>query len=212
MLQDNTFRRVGGSKLIEVDVRVLATTRKDLMHEVSEGRFNEELFHRLNVVPLDVPPLHVRRKDIAALARYLMARIAGEKNQPVRSLANDAIDAFEAYDWPGNLWELTNVVERLLLTAPSDPAKDIDARAVSDAIGRGARSATRWDNQLEVMNQPLREAREAFEKEYLLFHIRRFGGNISRTAEFVGMDRAALHRKLKTLGVDVTEKAQRVAT
>lgn len=209
LLQGNSFRRVGGSKLIDVDARVIATTRQDLKSKTAAGNFNEELFHRLNVVPVEVPPLHARLKDIAALARHLMARIATEKGDTARGLSSQAISTLEAYNWPGNVSELCNVIERLLLTAPADHSKEIDAHSVALAIGGGGRAA-RWENELEVMNQPLKEAREAFEREYLLFHIRRFGGNISRTAEFVGMDRASLHRKLKTLGVGLNDKTQRM--
>lgn len=209
VLQGNSFRRLGGSKLISVDVRTIATTRLDLKSEVEAGIFNEELYHRLNVVPVDVPPLHVRLKDIPALTRYLVARVANDKGQPSRALSADALSTLESYNWPGNVSELCNVIERLLLTASADLSRPIDSHSVALAIGGGSRAA-RWESELEVMNQPLREAREAFEREYLLFHVRRFGGNISRTAEFVGMDRAALHRKLKTLGVGLNDKAQRM--
>lgn len=208
LLHDNTFRRLGGSRLIEIDTRVLATTTHDLKSEVDAGRFNEDLYYRLNVVPLEVPPLHVRRRDIPGLVRYLMARITAEKDQVPLVLDTHALDALEAHDWPGNLWELTNVIERLLLTARGAPDNMVEASAVAAAIGEGARNATRWDHNLQVLNQPLREAREAFEKEYMQFHLTRFGGNISRTAAFVGMDRAALHRKLKSLGVTTSEKSE----
>ena len=208
ILHDNTFRRLGGSRVIEVSTRVLATTTRDLKAEVDAGSFNEDLYYRLNVVPIEVPPLHVRRKDIPGLVRYLMARIADEKDLPAHTLEADALDALEAHDWPGNLWELNNVIERLLLTAREAPDEPIAASAVAVAIGEGTRNATRWDHSLQVLNQPLREAREAFEREYMQFHLTRFGGNISRTAEFVGMDRAALHRKLKLLGVSTSEKSE----
>lgn len=207
VLHDNIIRRLGGSKLIEVNTRVLATTTQDLKSAVDGGYFNEDLYYRLNVVPIDVPPLHVRRKDISGLTRYLMARIAAEKDQTERKLEADAIEVLEAHDWPGNLWELTNVIERLLLSTRETPDQPIDSASAAAAIGEGARNATRWDHSLEVLNQPLREAREAFEREYMQFHLTRFGGNISRTAEFVGMDRAALHRKLKMLGVSTSEKS-----
>jgi len=208
LLHDNTFRRLGGSRLIEVDTRVLATSTNDLKSEVDAGRFNEDLYYRLNVVPVEVPPLHVRRRDIPGIVRYLMARIAAEKDQVPPELDAHALDAFEAHDWPGNLWELTNVIERLLLTARGATDNSIKASSVAAAIGEGARNATRWDHDLQVLNQPLREAREAFEREYMQFHLTRFGGNISRTAAFVGMDRAALHRKLKSLGVTTSEKSE----
>ena len=206
-----SFRRLHGSTLIDVDVRVIATTQMDIRAEVEQRRFSQELYHRLNVVPLETPPLHARLKDIPALTRYLVARIANEKGRPGRVLSDSALETLEAYSWPGNVSELRNVIERLLLTTPVDPSEPIDSHAIALAIGGGGHAA-RWENELEVMNQPLKQAREAFEKEYLLFHVRRFGGNISRTAEFVGMDRAALHRKLKMLGVAVKEKSQRTGT
>ncbi|MDH3229214.1 MAG: sigma-54 dependent transcriptional regulator [Alphaproteobacteria bacterium] len=206
LLHDNTFRRLGGGKQIEANTRVLATTTQDLKSEVTAGRFNEDLYYRLNVVPIEVPPLHVRRRDIPGLVRYLTARIAAEKYQVAPALDPEAVDALEAHDWPGNLWELTNVIERLLLTARGSADSTIKSSSVAAAIGEGSRNATRWDHNLQVLNQPLREAREAFEREYMQFHLTRFGGNISRTAEFVGMDRAALHRKLKILGVNTSEK------
>lgn len=209
ILQGDSFRRIGGSAMVGVNVRIIATTRLDLKAEVEAGNFNEELFHRLNVVPVEVPPLRAHLKDIPALTRYLMARIANHKGQPPRALSAEAIATLEAYNWPGNVSELCNVIERLLLTASADPSKQIDSHSVALAIGGGGQAA-RWENELEVMNRPLREAREAFEREYLMFHVRRFGGNISRTADFVGMDRAALHRKLKMLGVCLNDKAQRV--
>lgn len=211
VLHSSECFRVGGSKPVKVNVRFMATTTTDLKLEVDAGRFREDLYHRLNVVPVDVPPLHVRRKDIAALVRYLMARMAAEKNRPVRVLARDGIAAFEAYDWPGNLWELNNVLERLLLTVYGEPRKHVHGDSAAAAIGQGTRQTIRWDRAMEVLDHPLREAREVFEKEYLVFHLVRFGGNISRTAEFVGMDRAALHRKLKTLGVDTSGKAHRTS-
>ena len=211
VLHSNECFRVGGGKPVKVNVRVMAITSEDLKSRVEAGHFREDLYHRLNVVPIDVPPLHVRRKDIGALVRYLMARAAAEKKRPVRVLAPDGIAAFEAYDWPGNMWELGNVVERLLLTAPGEPRMPIHGDIAAAAIGQGTRQTIRWERAMEVLDHPLREAREVFEKEYLLFHVMRFGGNISRTAEFVGMDRAALHRKLKLLGVDTAGKPQRTS-
>lgn len=208
LLHDNRFRRLGGSRLIEVDTRVLATTTFDLKSEVDAGRFNEDLYYRLNVVPVEVPPLHVRRSDIPGLVRYLMPRVAADKDLIPPILGSHAYDALEAHDWPGNLWELTNVIERLVLTARDNAENAITSSAVAAAIGEGARNATRWDHDLQVLNQPLREAREAFEREYMQFHLTRFGGNISRTAAFVGMDRASLHRKLKSLGVSTSEKSE----
>ncbi len=200
-LHENRFRRVNGRKSIDTDVRIIATTRRDLMAEVSAGRFHEELFYRLNVVPIEVPALYARRADIAALTGHVMQRIAAQKGRPPRAIGADGMAAMEAHGWPGNMWELAAVVERLLLTAPGSTEEPIDGESVSKALGQTDGDGRRWDRAMEVLNRPLREAREAFEREYLVFHLTRFGGNISRTAEFVGMDRAALHRKLKILGV-----------
>ena len=209
ILQGNSFRRVGGRKQIDVDVRVIATTRMDLQAEVAAGYFDQELYHRLNVVPIEVPPLYARRKDIPSLTRYLMARIANAKGQSPRAMSSESYSTLASYNWPGNVSELCNVIERVLLTASADPSRPIDSHSVAMALG-GERTAARLESESEIMNQPLREAREAFEKEYLLYHVRRYGGNISRTAEFIGMDRAALHRKLKGLGVDTAEKGHRI--
>ncbi len=211
-LHDSTFRRVGGSKTIESDARILATSTGNLREAVDNGLFHEELYYRLNVVPIDMPPLHARRKDIAMLAAHLMQRVAGEKGRTPRPIAPDGIAALEAYEWPGNLWELSNVIERLLLTAAGTGEARINGEQVAQAIGQGQGDATRWNRALGVLSQPLREARETFEREYLVFHLTRFGGNISRTADFVGMDRAALHRKLKLLGLHDSAKTQQTGT
>lgn len=207
-LHDNMFHRVGGSQSIGADLRLLATTRRDLKAEVRAGNFHEELYYRLNVVPLEAPPLRTRRGDIAALARHLMNRVAAERGRAPRQIGQDGIAALEAHDWPGNLWELANAMERLLLdtSIPADQA--IDGTLVAQAIGKGDRGVGGAEPGSNLINRSLREAREAFEREYLLFHLARFGGNISRTAAFVEMDRAALHRKLKQLGVKVSTKSE----
>lgn len=199
VLQKKHFARVGGDTEVEVDVRVLATTSRDLREEIEAGRFREDLFYRLNVVPIAVPALQARRQDIPELAQHLIERLCRAKGRSTCVLANDALATLQAYEWPGNVWELINVIERLLINAPG--GTEIRSDAVSAAIGQDASEVMRWDKAPDVMNQPLREAREAFEREYLMFHLTRFSGNISRTAEFVGMDRAALHRKLKLLGI-----------
>jgi len=207
-LHEGAFRRIGGQRKIESDVRILATSRRNLKFEVEAGRFHEELFYRLNVVPIDIPPLRARRKDIAGLARHMMACIAADRGRPPRSISPEGIAALEACEWPGNLWELGSVIERLLLTVPGGPDEAIGGDEVAQAIGQGGQAATQWEGAMGVLNQPLRDAREAFEREYLVFHLTRFGGNISRTAEFVGMDRAALHRKLKLLGLNMSTKSR----
>ncbi|MEQ8604100.1 MAG: sigma-54 dependent transcriptional regulator [Marivibrio sp.] len=199
VLHSQRFQRLGGAQTVEVNVRVLATTAKDLKALMEQGAFREDLFYRLAVVPMSVPPLSERRQDIPALAEHFMKQAAAAKGRAPRRLGDGAVTALQGHSWPGNVWEVMNVIERLLLDAGG--GEEIGAEAVMQAIGEGGRDGDGWD-AAEVMNRPLREAREAFEREYLLFHLTRFGGNISRTAEFVGMDRAALHRKLKGLGVN----------
>ena len=210
VLQKKNFVRLGGDTEVEVDVRVLASTNRDLHKEIEAGRFREDLFYRLNVVPMMVPALQARRQDIPALARQLIERLCRAKGRPACLLADDALAVLQAYDWPGNVWELINVIERMLLNAPT--GTEIRSGAVSAAIGEGTPDLMRWDMTPGVMNQPLREAREGFEREYLFFHLTRFSGNISQTAEFVGMDRAALHRKLKLLGVQNAVRSRKVAS
>lgn len=202
VLHSQRFQRLGGSHWVEVDVRVLATTAHDLAARIAEGLFREDLYYRLNVVPMAIPALSERRGDIPLLAEHFMERSAKAKNRAPRQLDSGAVAVLQGHDWPGNVWELVNVIERLLLLdANADGDGVVRADAVAQAIGDSGGSVG-WDKAPEVMNLPLREAREAFEREYLLFHLTRFGGNISRTAEFVGMDRAALHRKLKGLGMN----------
>jgi two-component system nitrogen regulation response regulator NtrX len=203
------FNRLGGEGWVEVDVRVIATTNRDLKREIEAGNFREDLYYRLNVVPLTVPPLEVRRADIPELAKQVMLRSAAAKGRSPRVLSEEALIALQAYEWPGNVWELVNVIERLLLPHSGETDAPVRADAVADAIGGSSPDFLRSDASLGIMNQPLREAREDFERQYLTFHLARFGGNISRTAGFVGMDRAALHRKLKGLGVHNAERIQK---
>ena len=206
VLQDQVFRRVGGRIAVEVDARVFATSTRDLGEEVKAGRMREDLFYRLNVVPVVLPALRVRREDIPLLARYFMVRAASAIGQPPREFTEDSIATLQSYDWPGNVRELRNIVERLLILAPGDPSQPIRADHLPPEIGSAAPISRGWERGAEIMGLPLREARENFEREYLLAQISRFGGNISRTASFVGMERSALHRKLKMLGVNTEEK------
>ncbi len=205
-LQEQTFERVGGRSRVEVDVRVMASTNRDLMAEIAAGRFREDLFYRLSVVPLRVPPLRDRRDDIPDLARHFMQRAAEVAGLPHRQIGEDALAALQAYDWPGNVRELRNVVERLLIMAPGDTRAPIRAEMLPPEIGTITPAVLKWDKGGEIMALPLRDAREVFEREYLLAQVNRFAGNISRTANFVGMERSALHRKLKSLGVNTSER------
>ncbi|MCC7426012.1 MAG: sigma-54-dependent Fis family transcriptional regulator [Alphaproteobacteria bacterium] len=205
-LQEQSFERLGGGTRVKVDVRVLATTNRDLQAEIGNGRFREDLFYRLNVVPLRVPPLRERREDIAVLARHLMMRSAEAAGLPARQIGDGAIAALQSYDWPGNVRQLRNLVDWLLIMAPGDAREPIRADQLPPEIGAITPAVLRWEKSAEIMGLPLREARELFEKQYLLAQLHRFGGNISRTASFIGMERSALHRKLKMLGVNADER------
>ncbi|CAH2599276.1 Nitrogen assimilation regulatory protein NtrX [Rhodovastum atsumiense] len=200
-LQDQTFERIGGSQRVKVDVRVLSTTNKDLHAEIASGRFREDLYYRLAVVPLRVPALKERREDIPALARLFLLRSAEAAGMPSRELSTDAVTALQAYDWPGNVRQLRNLVDWLLIMAPGGHADPIRADMLPPEIGSAAPALFNADPSADVMGLPLREARDLFETQYLQAQLLRFGGNISRTAQFVGMERSALHRKLKQLGV-----------
>ncbi|MDX2102279.1 MAG: sigma-54-dependent Fis family transcriptional regulator [Alphaproteobacteria bacterium] len=205
-LQEQVFERVGGRTRVEVDVRVVASSARDVEAEMAAGRFRQDLYYRLAVVPVRVPALRDRREDIPHLARHFIERTAEASGLPARALGEDALLALQAYDWPGNVRELRNVIERLLILAPGDARADIRADMLPPELGSAAPAVLRWDKGSEIMTLPLREAREVFEREYLLAQVNRFAGNISRTAAFVGMERSALHRKLKSLGVQGTDR------
>ncbi len=200
-LQDQVFERIGGRTKVEVDVRVVASSARDVEAEMAAGRFRQDLYYRLAVVPVRVPSLRDRREDIPLLARHFVERTAEASGLPPRPIGEDAILALQAYDWPGNVRELRNVIERLLILAPGDARTEIRADMLPPELGAGVPAVLHWDKGSEIMTLPLREAREVFEREYLLAQLGRFTGNISRTAAFVGMERSALHRKLKSLGV-----------
>ncbi len=199
VLVEQRFRRVNGDGDVQVDVRVISSTSRNLREEIAEGRFREDLFHRLNVVPVAVPGVSERREDIPELVENFIARICEASGMPRRVLSEDAIGALQVRPWPGNLRQLRNVVERMLILSSGDPREPITADMVpSDAPpadGGGLLGADK------IIALPLREARETFEREYLSAQMMRFSGNISRTAAFIGMERSALHRKLKSLGL-----------
>ena len=207
-LQEQVFHRVGGTTRVEVDVRVMASTTKDLAAEIAAGRFREDLYYRLNVVPVEIPPLAARREDIDVLARHFVERACAIAGHPVRTLSNEAVSALQSYDWPGNVRELRNVMERMLILAKTDVNEPISADSLPPEVLGIVDDIPTPDRSGEIMTLPLREARERFEQEYLSAQIRRFDGNISKTAAFVGMERSALHRKLKSLGVLGTDKSE----
>ncbi len=206
-LQDQTFERLGGATRVKVDVRVLATTNRDLQAEIAAGRLREDLYYRLAVVPLRVPSLRERREDIPDLARLFLARSADTAGLPVRELSADALAALQSYEWPGNSRELRNLMDWLLIMVPGG-SETIRAEMLPPSIGQGAPALLKFDPAADVMGLPLREARDLFETQYLQAQLLRFGGNISRTAGFVGMERSALHRKLKQLGVSSEDRMQ----
>ncbi len=201
VLIDQTFQRVGGTNKVAVDVRILSSTSRDLMAEVQSGRFREDLLHRLNVVPVRVPSLSERREDIPDLVSHFMEQIERVSGLAQRPVAEDALAVLQAHDWPGNVRQLRNSVERMLIMAGGDPNSTITAELLPTDVGASVPSLPGGQGGEKLMSLPLREAREVFEREYLIAQVNRFSGNISRTAEFVDMERSALHRKLKSLGV-----------
>ncbi|HZZ61228.1 MAG TPA: sigma-54 dependent transcriptional regulator [Roseiarcus sp.] len=202
VLVDQNFQRVGGSSRVHVDVRIISSTSRDLAEAITEGRFREDLFHRLSVVPIRVPSVAERREDIPELVQYFLAMTAASMGVAPRRVGADAMAVLQSHDWPGNIRQLRNNVERLMILALGDPNAEISASMLPAEVGALVPTVPSGIGGEKVLSLPLREAREAFERDYLIAQISRFGGNISRTAEFIGMERSALHRKLKSLGVE----------
>ncbi len=207
VIQEQSFEREGSDARVEVDVRVIAASNRDLALEIDAKRFREDLFYRLNVVPIHVPALRERREDIPMLAHYFMQRAAESSGLPPREIAADAMAVLQACEWPGNVRQLRNVIEWLLIMSPGTSADDVTAAMLPPELGANSNdmAGNQWTG--EIMALSLREAREIFEREYLTTQLSRFGGNISRTAQFVGMERSALHRKLKGLKVSDVDRA-----
>jgi two-component system nitrogen regulation response regulator NtrX len=206
VLVEQRFRRLDGSADVQVNVRVVSSTSRDLRGDIERGRFREDLFHRLNVVPLRVPGLAERREDIPELTAYFVQRLTEVSGLTSREIAADAMAALQAAEWPGNVRQLLNVVERILILAGGDPSQPVTIDTLPPEAWPSAGFSQHQGLQ-EVIGLPLRDARERFEREYLSVQITRFGGNISRTAHFIGMERSALHRKLKSLGVEAPGRA-----
>jgi two-component system nitrogen regulation response regulator NtrX len=202
VLVDQTFQRVGGATKVTVDVRIVSSTSRNIEAEITAGKFREDLYHRLSVVPIRVPGLAERREDIPELVEYFMTQISLTTGLPKRKVGADALAVLQSHDWPGNVRQLRNNVERLMILAGGDPDAVITASMLPQDVGSMIPAMPNGNGGEHLMSLALREAREVFEREYLLAQINRFGGNISRTAEFVGMERSALHRKLKALGID----------
>ena len=202
VLVDQNFQRVGGGSRVFVDVRIISSTSRDLAEAITEGRFREDLFHRLSVVPIRVPSLAERREDIPELVQYFLRIVAASMGVAPRRVGADAMAVLQSHDWPGNIRQLRNNVERLMILALGDPHAEISASMLPAEVGALVPAVPSGIGGEKLLSLPLREAREAFERDYLVAQINRFGGNISRTAEFIGMERSALHRKLKSLGVE----------
>jgi two-component system nitrogen regulation response regulator NtrX len=205
-LQEQSFERVRGNKRVSVDVRVIAATNKDLQEEITAGRFREDLFYRLNVVPLRMPSLRERRDDITALSGHFLKRAADAMGLATRALGEDALAVLQSYNWPGNVRQLRNVMEWLIIMAQVGSNGEITADSLPPELIDSNITVLRPELSSDIMSMPLREARETFEKQYLAAQINRFGGNISKTSHFVGMERSALHRKLKMLGIGSDDK------
>jgi two-component system, NtrC family, nitrogen regulation response regulator NtrX len=201
VLTDQSYHRVGGQRPVRVDVRVLSATSKNLSDEIAGGRFREDLFYRLNVVPVRLPPLRERREDIPELVGHFLARFASDRRMPTPSISDEAMAALQAHDWPGNVRQLRNIIERTIILAPGDRVSCIEVDLLPPEVLDNQSATGGSSTAMAIMGSPLREARESFEREYLKIQIRRFSGNISRTASFIGMERSALHRKLKALGI-----------
>ncbi|MGB7417819.1 MAG: sigma-54 dependent transcriptional regulator [Erythrobacter sp.] len=210
VLTEQSFVRVGGTRQIGVDVRVISSTSRDLAQEMEDKHFREDLFYRLNVVPVAIPSLAERRDDIPALAEHFFTRYSKDQGIAAPSISNEAMAALQAYDWPGNVRQLRNVVERTIIMTPREKLTAVEPEMLPGEI-TGGQLAQSAQGLSAIMGVPLREARESFEREYLTIQIRRFSGNISKTATFIGMERSALHRKLKLLGMSERRDVERKA-
>lgn len=210
-LQGQSFTRMHGDKPVAVDVRIIAASNRDLQSEIDAGRFREDLYYRLNVVPIKLPSLRERREDIPELCRYFIRRAAEVSGMPNRALNDDAVAVLQSYAWPGNIRHLRNIMEWLLIMAPGTSGDPIKADHLPPELFESNRAIMSPEINSDIMSMPLRDARETFEKQYLNAQINRFGGNISKTSNFVGMERSALHRKLKMLGIHNDEKEKTAA-
>lgn len=201
VLVDQNFQRVGGATRVHVDVRIISSTSRNLAQLIADGIFREDLYHRLSVVPVKVPSLSERREDVPELIEFFMDQISVATGLPKRRIGADAMAVLQSHEWPGNVRELRNNVERLMILTKGDPTADITIEMLPAEVGAMVPTTPSGSGGERLMSLPLRDAREIFEREYLIAQIARFSGNISRTAEFIGMERSALHRKLKSLGV-----------
>lgn len=201
VLVDQNFQRVGGATRVHVDVRIISSSSRDLAKLIADGQLREDLYHRLGVVPIRVPALSERREDVPELIEFFMDQISVATGLPKRQIGGDAMAILQSHEWPGNVRELRNNVERLMILTKGEPTAEITVDMLPAEVGAMVPTTPSGSGGEKLMSLPLRDAREIFEREYLMAQIARFSGNISRTAEFIGMERSALHRKLKSLGV-----------
>lgn len=207
-LQDHVFTRIGGSDVIKVDVRILASTTHNLLEKTKDGSFREDLYYRLNVVPIHIPSLSARKDDIPELINFFMEQNAAKTGLQKRELSDSALLALQAYTWPGNIRQLKNLVEWLMIMGSGNNAGQIQVEDLPPEISQILPTSLKADWGADLISLPLRDAREIFEREYLLSQVQRFGGNISKTAQFIGMERSALHRKLKSLNVMTSDREE----
>ena len=206
-LQEQSFVRVRGNKKVNINVRVIAASSRDLHREIDLGNFREDLFYRLNVVPVHMPSLKERREDIPDICEYFLAKSAEAAGINNREISDDAMTILQSYSWPGNVRHLRNIMEWLLIMNSGNIEKEISVDMLPPELTEPQSSMINTeDDNNNIMSLPLREAREIFERQYLSAQIARFGGNISKTSTFIGMERSALHRKLKMLGIHSDEK------
>jgi two-component system nitrogen regulation response regulator NtrX len=206
VLQDQSFLRVGGNDMIKVDVRIIASTSRDLRAAMNDGKFREDLYYRLNVVPVAIPPLRARLDDIPHLIENFVEHLGTQNNLPKREFSVSSMLALQSYDWPGNVRQLKNLIEWLLIMGAGTPNKIVEIEDLPPEISGKIPETLKTEWGADLIGLPLREAREVFEREYLLSQVHRFGGNISKTAQFIGMERSALHRKLKSLNINTNER------
>ena len=206
VLQEQKFIRVGGDKEVHVNVRVISSTNKNLQEEIAKGRFREDLFYRLSVVPMQVPALNQRRDDIPVLTRFFLHETAESSGMPIKCFSDEAMALLQAYDWPGNVRQLKNIIDWILIMYPDNTITTVTADMLPPELKTATPVDAKLVKNMDVLTMSLRKAREHFEREYLFAQVNRFGGNISQTASFIGMERSALHRKLKTLGVNQEEQ------
>lgn len=208
ILQEQKFTRLKGRDPVQVDVRIVASTARNMAEAIKNGHFREDLYYRLNVVPIAVPPLRQRRDDIAPLAEHFVKLYSKQSGQPARAIAQSAVVAMQNYDWPGNVRQLRNIIEWVMIMGGADKEPIEKKHLPPEVTGEVQAGESRAAAMQDYLTYPLREAREAFERDYLDRQLARFGGNISKTAAYVGMERSALHRKLKTLDLSNGDKGE----